>query len=604
VSLLIATSSDVTAKADLNALAEGLGSALDSARQRWQVPAVAVVLAAADGCSASVVRGHVSARIDATPATSQTLFPLASGTKAMTAFLLVQAAAAGRLSLDAPLASLRPALRLGGDSAANERLLTLRDLLAHRSGWPRHDAVWYGSPLSREALLARLPHLVPTAPPRQRWLYQNLLYTLAADCLRDATASGWEQAIRQQLFEPLQMLRAGTDAAAFLADANHAEGSRLADDLSVHTEAHQPLDAMAPCGGVHLCADDLARWLVLLAARGAPLVPRERFDELWRSEIRVGPALPWPEMADTYYGLGFFVTRYRGDVLVHHGGNLPGASSMTAFLPEHGLALGILCSGTQSLLRDAWLYRLVDKILGRPPIDWDDRFMALRSATLQAKRAGQRHAGLGAGSQRADTAQQQGRPDELVGRWRHAGYGDVEVSQVGSQLQLDHNGFVTPLLPLHHDSFDTPQWEHSLGRTRVQAQRNSLGDIAALVLHLEPELPGIAFVRVAEPLAPATRAALRPWLGSYTIAGGELTLETAAPAAAALQLRRSGQPAAALTALATLPMGEVVRRWRIEGAIEQTLELVGASSEPDGLGVVLHTRSGSHFFGRASEPSA
>ena len=60
----------------------------------------------------------------------------------------------GRLEWDRPVREVLPDLRLLDEVATNH--LTVRDLLSHRSGLPRHDLAWYGDTVGRSELLARL----------------------------------------------------------------------------------------------------------------------------------------------------------------------------------------------------------------------------------------------------------------------------------------------------------------------------------------------------------------------------------------------------------------------------------------------------------------
>src|SRR5712692_1604920 len=91
----------------------------------------------------------------------QTLFPIASCTKAFTTASLAILADQGKLNWDTPVREYIPSFKLY-DPFASERV-TPRDLVSHRTGLPRHGLVWYhNTTATRRELFERLQHLEPT----------------------------------------------------------------------------------------------------------------------------------------------------------------------------------------------------------------------------------------------------------------------------------------------------------------------------------------------------------------------------------------------------------------------------------------------------------
>src|SRR5262249_8182981 len=135
------------------------------------------------------------------PVTPQTLFALASGTKAFTTMALGLLADEGKLDWGTPVRQYLPSFKLH-DPVATERL-TPRYLATHRSGLPRHDLVWYNSSHSREELVGRLQYLEPNKDFRAVWQYQNLMYMTAGYLIEQLTGLTWEQFVQQRIFQPL-----------------------------------------------------------------------------------------------------------------------------------------------------------------------------------------------------------------------------------------------------------------------------------------------------------------------------------------------------------------------------------------------------------------
>jgi CubicO group peptidase (beta-lactamase class C family) len=106
------------------------------------------------------------------PVTSKTLFPIGSNTKLFTAVAMGILVEDGTLAWDKPISNFVPKIKFNTQELYNT--VTLRDMLAHRTGISRHDDIWYKSDFSRKELYDRLQFLDPVQPLRQSFLYNNL----------------------------------------------------------------------------------------------------------------------------------------------------------------------------------------------------------------------------------------------------------------------------------------------------------------------------------------------------------------------------------------------------------------------------------------------
>lgn len=139
----------------MNNFAQSLRAQAAEQAREWDVPSLSICVVQ-DGktllCDGIGMRDNASR-----PADAQTLYQIASCTKAFTATAAAVLATEGKLDFDAPVIEYLPAFRLN-DRYATENL-TLRDFLSHRSGLPRHEYAWYGTGFSREQLLKNLKDL-------------------------------------------------------------------------------------------------------------------------------------------------------------------------------------------------------------------------------------------------------------------------------------------------------------------------------------------------------------------------------------------------------------------------------------------------------------
>lgn len=148
------------------------------------------------------------------PVTPGTRFSAGSLTKSMVATVVAGLAAAGRLSLDDPVAGHVPELSASGWAGR----ATLRDLLANRSGFPLTSGTEFGFAGRTEQddrALSRLVAEAATAGPAgDFWSYTNVGWCVLGRVIETAAGAGWEHAMRRHLLR-----RAGMTDTGFVTSA-------------------------------------------------------------------------------------------------------------------------------------------------------------------------------------------------------------------------------------------------------------------------------------------------------------------------------------------------------------------------------------------------
>jgi CubicO group peptidase (beta-lactamase class C family) len=186
----------------------------------WEVPGCAVACVR-DG---NVLLAEGWGRRDletGLPVTSDTLFAIGSATKAFTVATIGALVDDGLLEWEHPLRDYLPDARLH-DLVVTDRL-TVVDLLAHRSGLPRHDLAWIGRPdWSRVEMVRRLRFLPLSGDLRQAFQYCNLGYLVAGHLVEVLSGTAWEEYLRIRLLTPLGMDRSNVSVADMGADPDHA----------------------------------------------------------------------------------------------------------------------------------------------------------------------------------------------------------------------------------------------------------------------------------------------------------------------------------------------------------------------------------------------
>lgn len=438
-----------SAKAEL-ALA-GLGTEIDVAMARLNVPGLALVVVV-DGRVAMLYASgwrDVSLRLPVTPLT---VFPIGSATKPFTAFLLGTLADEKRIDFFSPVQRVLPGFRLAGP-LSSERA-TVADLLTHRTGLPRHDAVWYGeSGLTRAELVRRLPYLEATQRFRSKFQYSNLLFTAAGHVAEVATGESWEHLVRKRILDPLGMARTvfTFDEAQTLGDLalpyrDQGQGTEEA--------VFRDISVIAPAGGLWSSVEDLGRWLSMLLARGQwegrPLIDEGTLTALMRPITPTRLPSDSRAVSQSYYGLGWFVDTYRGRLRAFHGGNLDGFSSLVTLFPNDRIGIAVLTNVGGSGLPEALVRTVADRLLGHTGEDWLGRAASLRDGVWGAR---ERIKALRAGRRVGDSAPAL-TSGGYAGRYVHPGYGPLLIVAGEDGIEMLYNRIRSPLDHWHFETFD------------------------------------------------------------------------------------------------------------------------------------------------------
>lgn len=189
-------------KTKLRTSLEGLDEFIDEQLQLWNGVGTAVAVIHKDEVVWQKGYGYrdLESKLEVT---SNTLFAIGSSTKAFTAATAALLVDQGILDWDTPVKSYMKDFRMF-DPVATEHI-TIRDMLCHRSGLPRHELVWYNSPRTREELVRTLQYLEPNQDFRNKWQYQNLMYMTAGYLVGQLNETSWEQMVQKSLFNPLGM---------------------------------------------------------------------------------------------------------------------------------------------------------------------------------------------------------------------------------------------------------------------------------------------------------------------------------------------------------------------------------------------------------------
>lgn len=283
--------------------------------------------------------------------TADTRFNTASIAKTIAAELVLRLAAAGELSLDAPVSVAQDFPALANDRRGS--MLTARRMLSHQAGllnWPYEYADG---------------ELAFVADPGSSYSYSGIAYELLARAVARQQDESFARLVQRHVFDPIEMPNASVRSDA----CEHARAAVPMDADGVYlprcSHVSRTHEASA-ADDLHVTVDDYARFLIAVASAegltAALATERTRIhtsladDPVWRCEERSGV-----RCADVYgYGLGWMVYRY-GDVdVIKHGGNDRGENALAYISPQTGDGAVIFVNGGNGIRLTVDVLELID----------------------------------------------------------------------------------------------------------------------------------------------------------------------------------------------------------------------------------------------------
>ena len=451
---------------DLAARLQEIDEYAARAGKDWKVPGFAVAIVKDD--KIVFAKGYGVRELNKPDAVDKdTLFAIASNTKAFTAAALAVLIDEGKLRWGDKVLKYLPSFQLYDPWVTNE--FTVADLLSHRSGLVTFsgDLLWYESSYSREEIIRRVRFLKPVSSFRTRFGYNNIMFLAAGEIVPVVTGKSWDDFLRERFFVPLGMTRTTTRYKQLLATPNIAiPHNELRGNLRVIRYGN--VDNIAGAGAINSSVAEMAQWIRLQLGRGTfsgtKIFSAGRSREMWTPQTVVSGISEQAEKFNptthfNLYGLGWSISDYQGRKVVSHGGGLDGMTSRVALIPEENLGLVVL-TNSESSLSTVISNRIFDAFLGVPKRDWSTEYLLRSKQGQQAQAAEEK--------QIEDARVPNTKPSlalpSYAGTYSGTMFGDARVADENGKLVLrlvPSPNFVGDLEHWHFDTFRVT-WRDSI----------------------------------------------------------------------------------------------------------------------------------------------
>ncbi|MEN6342482.1 MAG: serine hydrolase [Methanospirillum sp.] len=250
------------------------------------------------------------------PNTPQTVFPIGSNTKQLTAAAIMKLQEQGRLNLTDPVTLYLP-------NATKWKDIRIYNLLNHTSGIPSDGAFPLTDPadLTLPEIMERTAALPLAFAPGTNYTYSNNGYIALSAIIERASGMTYDEYLTTNIFLPLGMNCTGQDNARDVFPGR-ASGYTTMNGSHVHYDL-QNIHNSWGAGSIHSTTEDLFRWEQAFHTPGAFLSPQST-----------------AAMVQNHYGIESGVMKNR--TINAHGGRNFGFISYTLYYPDEGLSIMFL----------------------------------------------------------------------------------------------------------------------------------------------------------------------------------------------------------------------------------------------------------------------
>jgi CubicO group peptidase (beta-lactamase class C family) len=461
----------------------GFDEYVTAALRDWEVPGLAIAVVKDD--AVVLAKGYGVRKLgETTPVDDQTIFAIASCSKAFTAAALAMLVDEGKIKWDDPAAKHLRDFLLYDTYASRE--ITVRDLLCHRSGLPRYDTVWYGSAASRDDILRRLRYAKPNTSFRSQFGYQNIMYVAAGQVVPAVAVASWDDFVKQRIFAPLGMKSSSTSTKA-LPDNGRVASPHLRIEEKVEVIPYRNIDNAGPAGSINSTVSDMAQWIRLQLSggvyNGKRLLTTKAIKEMHTPQTVVraegmGPEgryweIMHPGSRIMVYGLGWLLREYQGRVLVQHGGSIDGMRSVVILVPKEKLGMVVLTNRGGQFLPEAIGQRVLDAYLGASSRDWSSEQLELQKALDKQTRDAEKKIE----KERIEGTKPSLALEKYAGTYRDDLYGKVKVAHEKGKLVVRYGpSLVGNLEHWHLDTFRSTWNDRTFRKGMVTFRLNYKGE--------------------------------------------------------------------------------------------------------------------------------
>ena len=445
----------------------------------WDIPGVSIGVVK-DGKLMFTGNYGVNEVNQTTQPNSQTLYAIASNSKAFTSAIIGMLVQEGKLQWNDPVKKYLPYFAMY-DSWVSEHV-TIRDILSHRVGLGTFsgDNIWYKSTFTPKEIIQRIQYVPQAYEFRAGYGYSNLMYITAGEIIQTVTGKSWGENVQERILDPLGMDRTIWSLKELKKKGNHST-PHARNETGNYPIPWVDWENVAATGGLISSVEDLAKWVNFNLNNGIHLgdtllSPLTR-NMVWTPHTNHIVDHTSPNAFERHfnaYGLGWGLSDYHGRMRVGHTGGYDGFITAITLIPDENLGVIVLTNGPKSPIMAATYYAL-DQFLGiKNGKDWSKDYLQRSNRFAQRDtRIADRKA------MRISNTQPNIIHTDMLGIYHSQLVGNIFIRDINKKLTLtfEHHPLLSAhLTHWHHDvweiHWDHPQAWFSFGTIKLNTDNN------------------------------------------------------------------------------------------------------------------------------------
>ena len=282
-------------------------------------------------------------------ADTDTLFYIASSTKAFTAL------AAAMLDREGKIRFSDPITKYATGVSFKEQIpdkVTVRDLLTHTSGLrnsPLVNRMAFTGQIDEREIDHVFAQGTTYAEDRYgKYAYDNLGYNIYGLLLQKSQNMKWQDLLQKRVFDPARLKHTTARISVARAKKWNVAAPYILDFSSnkiIRSVLDKTDENMQSAGGMFMSISDLGRWINLNMndgkLDGKQVFPADLIRSAHTGYTKNTRNQP-PFVGESEYGLGWQIGRYRTEKVIYHHGGFAGYRSHVSFMPDRKIGVGVL----------------------------------------------------------------------------------------------------------------------------------------------------------------------------------------------------------------------------------------------------------------------
>jgi CubicO group peptidase (beta-lactamase class C family) len=470
---------------------------IDSTLKEWNVPGLSMSIVYKDQLIYAKGYGYRDLE-KKTPVDANTVFPIASNTKLFTSTLASMLHYENKLSLDKPVRNYLPSVVFSTDDLNAK--ITIRDMLSHRSGLPRYDAIWAYSSYTRKELVDKISYMNPQLGFREGYLYNNMMFVAAGAAMEEITGISWESLIREKIFQPLQMNTSCFTQEEMEKTGNFSRSYFLPDSTTkLLPKTYLAISpSLGPAGTIKSTANDMANWMIA-QLNGGKYKGQQAIAEKAIAETMIPNNISdkvgrYDELSNSIYCMGRNIYTYKGHKVASHGGAIDGFYSFVTLFTKDSIGIFVVVNANHGRpLSNFVPLDVFDRMMNLSYTPWSQRYMKdYKDALAQEKKTKDSIKA----TQVKNTTPSHALKD-YTGTYSHFAYGDIKIELENGKLIYAYRGQRSELNHFHYDQFVTDEKGNDVPDMSLTFLINAKGEIDRISM-VPGSDPRTEFVRKKE----------------------------------------------------------------------------------------------------------